>query len=133
MAFKIPYFSKTRLVAGGFASRPPRPPAAGGSASRAPSAIRLSYINSLTHVSRFKHFHYLILVYTQITSSGLPFFKTFVPQKVPISKISDDVIAFNLWFGPSPQSKNLAVPMPPQRTPIAGKTNETKNKNAKNL
>ena len=30
------------------------------------------------------------------------------PQKVPLLKISDDVIACDLWFGP-PQSKILAT------------------------
>ena len=33
---------------------------------------------------------------------GLPFYDIFVTQKVPLSKISDDVIACDLWFGPSP-------------------------------
>ena len=32
------------------------------------------------------------------------------PQKVPFSKISDDVIACDLWFGP-PQLKILATPI----------------------
>ena len=35
----------------------------------------------------------------------LPFYDIFAPQKVPLLKISDDVIACNLWFG-SPQSKS---------------------------
>ena len=34
----------------------------------------------------------------------------FVSQKVPLSKIYDDDIACDLWFGP-PQSKNLTKPM----------------------
>ena len=42
----------------------------------------------------------------------LPFYDIFAPQKVPFLKISDDVIAFDLWFCPPPQSKILATPMP---------------------
>ena len=34
----------------------------------------------------------------------------FALQKVPLLKISDDVIACDLWFG-TPQSKILATPM----------------------
>ena len=46
----------------------------------------------------------------QATASDLPFYDIFAPQKVTFSKISDDVIACDLWFGP-PQSKILATPM----------------------
>ena len=46
----------------------------------------------------------------QATASDLPFYDIFAPQKVPFSKISDDVILCDLWFGP-PQSKILATPM----------------------
>ena len=46
----------------------------------------------------------------QATASDLPFYDIFAPQKISFSKISDDVIACNLWFGP-PQSKILATPM----------------------
>ena len=35
-------------------------------------------------------------------ASNLPFYDIFVPQKVPLSKISDDVIACDFWFGPPP-------------------------------
>ena len=44
------------------------------------------------------------------TASDFPFYEIFAPQKVPFLKISDDVIACDLWFGP-PQSKILATPM----------------------
>ena len=37
------------------------------------------------------------------TASDLPFYDIFVPQKVPLSKISDDVMACDLWFGPPNQ------------------------------
>ena len=35
-------------------------------------------------------------------ASDLPFYDIFAPQKVTFSKISDDVIAWDLWFGPPP-------------------------------
>ena len=43
-------------------------------------------------------------------ASNLPFYDIFIPQKVPLSKISDDVIACDWWFAP-PQLKILAKPM----------------------
>ena len=46
----------------------------------------------------------------QTTALDLPFYDIFAPQKVPFLKISDDVIASNLWFGP-PKSRILATPM----------------------
>ena len=46
---------------------------------------------------------------TQATASDLPIFNIFVPQKVLLSKISEDVITCDLV---SPQSKILATPMP---------------------
>ena len=36
------------------------------------------------------------------TASDLPFYDIFAQQKVPFLKISDDVIACDLWFGPPP-------------------------------
>ena len=36
------------------------------------------------------------------TASDLPLYDIFAPQKVPFLKISDDVIACDLWFGPPP-------------------------------
>ena len=51
---------------------------------------------------------------TQSAAFDLLICNIFVPQKVflkvPLSKISDDVIARDLWFGLS-QSKILATPM----------------------
>ena len=38
----------------------------------------------------------------QATASDLPFYDIFAPQKITFSKISDDVIACDLWFGPPP-------------------------------
>ena len=46
----------------------------------------------------------------QATASDLPFYDIFAQQKITFSKICDDVIACDLWFGP-PQSKILATPM----------------------
>ena len=45
-----------------------------------------------------------ILLYCQQQGKALdlPFHDIFAPQKVPLLKISDDVIACNLWFGPPP-------------------------------
>ena len=48
---------------------------------------------------------------TQASASDLSTYNTFVTQKVSLAKISDDVIACNLWFAPPPQSKILATPM----------------------
>ena len=45
------------------------------------------------------------------TASDLPLYDIFAPQKVPLLKISDDVIGCDLWFGPPPQSNILATPM----------------------
>ena len=36
------------------------------------------------------------------TASDLSFYDIFAPQKVPLLKISDDVIASDLWFGHTP-------------------------------
>ena len=46
-------------------------------------------------------------------ASDLQFYDIIAPQKVPLSKISDNVIACDLWFAPPPpQSNILATPMP---------------------
>ena len=68
MAFEIACFAKNRSTSGGSVPRPP-------------SAIRLSYTSSLTHVTQYWTFHFLTLV-TQTTVSGLPFCDIFVPQKL---------------------------------------------------
>ena len=94
MAFKIACFPKICPASGGFAPRPPTHPAIGDSALRPPSMIHLSYTSLLTHVSQSENFHFSTLV-NHTTDSGLPFYDIFVPQKVPLSKISDDVIACN--------------------------------------
>ena len=35
-------------------------------------------------------------------ASDFPIYDIFAPQKITFSKISDDVIACDLWFGPPP-------------------------------
>ena len=45
------------------------------------------------------------------TISDLPSYDIFVPQKVPLLKNFDAVIACDLWFGPPYQSKILAKPI----------------------
>ena len=46
----------------------------------------------------------------QNMATGQPFYDIFVPQNVPLSKISDYVTAYDFWFAPL-QSKILATPM----------------------
>ena len=77
--------------------------------------IRFSYTRLLSHVSQFSRFGYLNLglsplplakfylsANTQATATNLPFYDISVPQKVPLSKNFDNVIACDLWFGPHP-------------------------------
>ena len=42
----------------------------------------------------------------QATASDLPFYDIFAPQKITFSKISDDVIGCDLWFGSPPNQKS---------------------------
>ena len=44
----------------------------------------------------------LVKCQNQASASDLPLYDIFAPQKVPLSKISDDVIACDLWFAPPP-------------------------------
>ena len=39
---------------------------------------------------------------TQATASDHPIYNIFVPQKVSLSKTSNDVLACDLWFAPLP-------------------------------
>ena len=48
-------------------------------------------------------------------ASDLPFYGIFAPQKIPLSKIYDDVIVCELWL-PPPQSKILVTPTVPVHT-----------------
>ena len=109
----IPVFSKkltkNHLTAGGFAPRPP-------------SVLRLRYTSFLntfpkldicTFQRLLKTFSLckILLKCQQTTISDIPSYEIFVPQKVPLLKNFDDVIARDLWFGHPYQSKILAMPI----------------------
>ena len=55
-------------------------------------------------------FNKILVKRQQTTASDLPLYDIFAPQQLLFLKISDDVIACDLWFGPPP-IKNLATPM----------------------
>ena len=106
----------------GFAPRPPKPLAAGGSAPRPPSVLRLRYTTFLNtspklDICYFQLLHKALSLCKilpkckQATISDIPSYDIFVQQKVPLLKIFDDVIACDLWFGPPYQSKILATPI----------------------
>ena len=92
----------------------------GGSTPRSPSLRRLSYI-SLLNISHFKRFLFLTFGLNPLRlakfwlsakrgsvpnqASDLPFYDIFAPQKIPFSKILDNVIACDLWFAPSPPNQ----------------------------
>ena len=42
----------------------------------------------------------------QVKASDLPFYDIFVPQKIPLSKISDDFNTCDFWFALPPPIKN---------------------------
>ena len=122
---KIAVFSKkltkNRPTAGDFAPRPPMPLAAGGSAPGPPSVLRLRYTSFLNASPKLDICTFQLLLKTlslckiqlkcqPATISDLSSYDIFVPQKVPLLKIFDDVIACDLWFGPPYQSKILATP-----------------------
>ena len=97
-------------------------PTAGGFAPRPPSALRLRYttflntspkLNICTFQQLLKALSLckILLKCQQATISDLPSYDIFVPTKVPLLKIFDDVIACDLWFGPPSQSKILATPI----------------------
>ena len=71
----------------------------------------------------------------QATASDHTFYDIFVPQKVPLSKISDDVIACHFWFGPPPNQKprlrlctgggGIFEPCPPKSLLVRPKREQT--------
>ena len=89
---------KNRPKAWGFTPRPP---------------LKLNYFTR--RVSQFRNFHFLTIRFNllplaiswfvpdHVTTSELPFYDIFVRQKVPLSKIYDDVIVCDLWFAPPNQ------------------------------
>ena len=101
-----------------FQKIPKNCPAIGGFASRPPFGIRLSYTTLLDVPPRVWHFSHFTLglsslpvakfwlnVKRKTSASDLPVYEIFVPQKVPLLKISDVVIAYDLWFE-SPNQKS---------------------------
>ena len=57
----------------------------------------------LPYFKEVRHFAFrkiLIWCQNQASASDLPLYDIFVPQKVFLLKISDDVIACDLWFEP---------------------------------
>ena len=124
IAFFFQKVTKNRPTAGGFAPKPPKPPAAGGPAPRSPSAIPLSYTSFLNTFPKLDICAFQVLVWSfslckilitcrqagndfrsstdQATISDLPPYDIFVPQNLPVWKIFDDVIACDLWFRPPP-------------------------------
>ena len=48
----------------------------------------------------------MFMCQTQARASDLSIYNIFVPQKVNLLKISDDVIACDLWCAPPPSIKN---------------------------
>ena len=115
-------YTKNRPTAGGFAPRLPKPLAAGGSAPRPPSVLRLRYTTFLNTSPKLVICTFQLLLKAlslckillkcqQATISNIPSYDNFAPQKVPLLKIFDDFIACDLWFGPPYQSKILATPI----------------------
>ena len=119
MALKYLFFSKyfNKSHSGwGKTFRPPYLLAAG-----APPVRDTLWDKLLIHVSQFNHSTFglgdlsinkiLITCQTQAKASDLPFYNIFVSKNVRLSKISDDVIACDLWFGVPSQSKIVTTPM----------------------
>ena len=112
---KIAFFSKNlQKSPSGWELCPQTPIASGGWGLRPQTPVCDTFeYTSLLNTSPNLDLHILtitfalsitkILVKSQrATASDLPFYDIFAPQKVPFLKISDDVIACDLWFGPPP-------------------------------
>ena len=65
------------------------------------------------HLSFFLTYCNTDCVPRQATASDLPIYSIFAQQKVPLSKIFDDVVTLDWWFGLPSQSKILATLMTP--------------------
>ena len=67
-------------------------------------------MKKISYGKAFSLNEFLITYQHQATASDLPFYDVFASTKNFSFEFSDDVIAYELWFGP-PQSKILATPM----------------------
>ena len=106
---KIACFTKKTPNFWGLRSQNPKASCSWGYRPGLPSAICLTYTCVPNMSPNLDICTFLTLV-NHTTASGLPLNDIFAPQKVSVSKISDDVIACDLRFGP-PQSKILATPI----------------------
>ena len=93
-------------------------PADGDFVPRLPSVTRLSFVSLLNtspklNIGTFFAFalflnltpsllNKILVKCQQATASDLPFYDIIAPQKVPLLKISDDIIACGLRFGAPP-------------------------------
>ena len=117
---KIAFFSKklqkNRPAAGGFAPRPPKPPAD----PRPPICDTVELHKLSQHVSKVRYLHFSAISLTSLSvkswlSADRQRFQIFHPtislshEKFLVWKNFDDVIACDLWFW-APQSKLLATP-----------------------
>ena len=119
------FFQKTyKKSPNGWGLRHQTPKASGfwGLRPRPPSVLRLRYTTFLNTSPKLDIFAFQLLLKAlslckillkcqQAAISDIPFYDIFVPQKIPLLKIFDDVIACDLWFGPPDQSKILATPI----------------------
>ena len=115
-SFFMPKITKNCRAVGGLALR----------LLQTPSVMGLSYISLLNTspnlhfcsffcLSPLRNFFCLSKILVVIKHAGHAFWSFYLqylcPTKVPLSKISEDAITCDLWFG-TPQSKTLATPMP---------------------
>ena len=117
------FFQKLTKIAQRLGALPPDPRSHRrlGALPHTPVSDTFEYTSLLNTSSKLDFYTFQQLVFAlsftkilakchQATASDLPLYDIFAPQKITFSKISDDVIACDLWFGP-PQSKILATPM----------------------
>ena len=95
-------------IASFFSKNYKKSPSGWGLRPQTPSMIRLRHTNLLITLPNL---HFLgglsplpkskswLCANTQATTCDLQICSIFFPKKVPLSKISDDVIACDLWFG----------------------------------
>ena len=89
---------------------PPHPPPKSATAQNASLDLDIfAHCNYWFKPSPLNKF--LVTSQHQATASDLPFYDIFAPTKNFSFKVSDNVIACDLWFDPPPQAKMLATPM----------------------